>query len=49
MQGVWRGTSETQLTVENGHDLFSVHGRVVRIVCFLVDDVHALGLRFWFG
>lgn len=46
MQGIQWGTLETELTVKNGYDLFSFHGRVVGIVCFPVDDVHVLGLWF---
>lgn len=44
MQGVWQGTTRVKLTLENGYDLFGVHGRVVGVVRFLVDNVHALGL-----
>lgn len=39
-------TRKAKLTVENGYDLFSFHGRIVWIVRFLVDDFHALGLWF---
>ena len=46
---MWRGALDAELTLENGYDLFGFHGRVVGIVCFLVDDFHALGLRFILG
>ena len=46
MRGIGRRTPETELTVENGYDLFSFHGRIVGIVRLLFVDVHALGLLF---
>lgn len=41
----WRRVPGKELTVENGYDLFSLHGRVMRIVWLLFDDFHAVGLR----
>jgi hypothetical protein len=40
-----RSTTDEELTVENGNDLFGLHGRVMSIVWFLFDDFHAVGLR----